>query len=102
MKYESSGHYNKSALPNISLKDTLDPYYSRHGRGGDVCASMTLVLIGLVMGIVLLPAIRACDKAPEHVAVSHRCSECHTQPDMDYKRVHQRPTKAYRAERTTA
>jgi hypothetical protein len=57
-------------MQRLDKSDGLDPYYSRHDddedlyRGGNVFASMALILMGVVWGLVIMSVIHACDKEP--------------------------------------
>lgn len=97
--YNRSTYRNNKAAENITLKDTLiDPYYSRHEGGTAPVDILMAFVIGVVMGLVLLPVVRSCDKEPEPVAAQRDCIECHKPPVITgyqhYKRFHQRPNNA--------
>lgn len=64
----------------ISLKDTLDldEYYSRHdNRSNRGFVWVVVVLMSITWGMIMMAALKACDKQPEPVAVSVDCSGCH-------------------------
>ena len=64
---------NRTAPP-----DELDPYYSRHDdellRDGNPLGALTLILIGMVMGMFFLFGVRHCDKQPD---IQIKCIACH-------------------------
>jgi len=71
----------KKSLQNqeITLKDTIiDPCYYHHDEGLRTVAAVGLIGIGIIMGMVILATVRACDKEPEPVAITQNCSNCHS------------------------
>lgn len=90
--YDRSTYKNDTTQNNISLKDTLDPYYTRHdNRGGNPIASMVLIMIGIVFGMVALATLRACDTVPVPAAMETRvridCRNCHAPIAKNYREL---------------
>lgn len=78
----------------IGLKDALDldEYYSRHDGEGNAVAALMLICIGMIIGMVLLATLRACDKHPAPVVVAQvpaalfaDCRNCHAPVAKNYK-----------------
>lgn len=64
-------------IKKLNKNDKFDNYYFRCDRGGNAISSLVLISIGIVMGMVLITAIKSCDKEPEPVAAKQSCADCH-------------------------
>lgn len=75
----------KKSLQNrkIAPKDTLDldEYYNRHNKDMSTITSISLMCFGILLGMIILAGLKACDKDSEPVAVRTDCYICH-----NYKR----------------
>jgi len=61
----------------ITLKDSLiDVEFSDYERSGNVITSLSLLCIGMVLGMILLALIRSCDKDPQPMEPMG-CLQCH-------------------------
>lgn len=78
----------KKSLTNqtITLKSALideDTYYNRHNQNSDAFTKISLICIGILIGMALLAVIRSCDKDPEPIVTRNNCIKCHSK---EYKK----------------
>lgn len=77
--FNSEVRYKRiNALQAKNATTILDPYYHRHDRHINAVATVGLIGIGVVVGMVLITGIKACDRDYKDPPKELNCHQCHS------------------------